>query len=100
MYSKVENPSGNPLESSPAYTVWNRGKKSIALDLKEPEARSAVLKLTQDADVFLESFRPGVADRWGLGYPSVKVLNPTSFIAPSPLLVPAALGRSGTDMRA
>ena len=73
---KLEHPSGNPLESSPAYSVWNRGKKSIALDLEEPEARAATLKLAQDADVFLESFRPGVAERWGLGYLSIKDLNP------------------------
>ena len=87
---KLENPSGNPLESSPAYSVWNRGKKSIALDLKEPEARSAVLKLAQDADVFLESFRPGVVDRLGLGYPSVKVLNPAIIYCPI-----SAFGPSG-----
>jgi crotonobetainyl-CoA:carnitine CoA-transferase CaiB-like acyl-CoA transferase len=72
---KLEHPSGNPLESYPAFFVWNRGKKSIALDLENPEARSAIAKLAQGADVFLESFRPGVAERWGLGYPSIKDIN-------------------------
>ena len=58
---KLQNPSGDPLESSPAYRVWNRGKKSVALDLGEPEGQRVALKLARDADVFLESFRPGVA---------------------------------------
>jgi len=73
---KLEHPSGNPLENSPAYSVWNRGKQSIALDLEDPEARSGIAKLAQGADVFLESFRPGVAERWGLGYSTLKDLNP------------------------
>lgn len=73
---KLQNPSGDPLESSPAYRVWNRGKKSVALDLGEPEAQRVALKLARDADVFLESFRPGVAERLGLGYSSVKDFNP------------------------
>ena len=73
---KLEHPSGNPLEGSPAYSVWNRGKKSIALDLEDPESRSAAAKLVKSADVFLESFRPGVAERWGLGYASIKDINP------------------------
>ena len=73
---KLQNPSGDPLENSPAYRVWNRGKKSVALDLGEPEAQRVALKLARDADVFLESFRPGVAERLGLGYSSVKESNP------------------------
>ena len=60
---KLQNPLGSPLESSPAFRVWNRGKKSVALNLGEPEARRVALKLARDSDVFLESFRPGVAER-------------------------------------
>ena len=96
---KLQNPSGDPLESSPAYCVWNRGKKSVALDLGEPEAQRVALKLARDADVFLESFRPGVAERLGLGYSSVKDFNPALFIAPYPPLAAVARGRSGTDMK-
>ena len=60
---KLENPSGNPLETSPAFCVWNRGKKSIALDLDDPESLRSVVKLIQGSDIVLESFRPGVSDR-------------------------------------
>ena len=73
---KLQNLSGELLESSPAFRVWNRGKKSVALDLGEPEARCVAFKLARDADVFLESFRPGVAERLGLGYSLVKNSNP------------------------
>ena len=73
---KLENPSGDLLESAAAYRVWNRGKKSVALNLGEPEARRVALNLARDADVFLESFRPGVAERLGLGYSLVKDVNP------------------------
>ena len=73
---KVERTAGDLLESSPAYQVWNRGKKSVALDLDDPEALSAVLELARNADVFLESFQPGVAQSWGLGYSSIREINP------------------------
>ena len=48
-------------------SFFNRGKKSIALDLKNPEAIEAVLKLVTEADVLIEGFRPGVMERLGLG---------------------------------
>jgi len=52
-------------ESKQAF--FNRGKKSIALDLKNPDAIELVLKLVAQADVFIEGFRPGVMERLGLG---------------------------------
>lgn len=52
------------------YAIANRGKKSIALDLKQPDARDIVLRLLAGADGLLEGFRPGVMERLGLG-PSV-----------------------------
>ena len=73
---KLQNPSGNLLESSAAFRVWNRGKKSVALDLSQPEDLRASLELARDADVFLESFRPGVAERLGVGYSAIKDANP------------------------
>ena len=64
---ELQNPSGNLLESSAAFRVWNRSKKSVALDLSQPEDLRASLELARDADVFLEFFRPGVAERLGVG---------------------------------
>jgi crotonobetainyl-CoA:carnitine CoA-transferase CaiB-like acyl-CoA transferase len=54
----------------------NRGKKSVVVDLKDPQDREALLKLCDTADVFVESFRPGVVDRLGVGYEQVRARNP------------------------
>lgn len=54
----------------------NRGKRSIALDMKHPEGVAIARKLAFEADVVLESFRPGVMGRFGLDYESVKAKNP------------------------
>ena len=53
----------------------NRGKKSIAVDLKDPEGRARVESLVAGCDVLIEQFRPGVMDRLGLGYEAVSRLN-------------------------
>ncbi|MGE0153885.1 MAG: CaiB/BaiF CoA transferase family protein [Reyranellaceae bacterium] len=55
--------------------AFNRGKRSIALNLKHPEGIAIVRKLTAQAHVFGESFRPGVVGRLGLGYEAVKAMN-------------------------
>ena len=73
---KVEHPSGNPLERDIAYRVWNRGKKSVAIDLKQPEGLTAVMSQVQQADVVLESFRPGAAESLGVGYSQLRGINP------------------------
>jgi len=54
----------------------NRGKKSVALDLKTDTGREALLTLCESADVFVESFRPGVVKRLGVDYDSVRARNP------------------------
>ena len=54
-------------EQMAAHTFYNRGKRSIALDLKKPEATEVVLKLVEDSDLLIEGFRPGVMERLGLG---------------------------------
>ncbi|HEU4352935.1 MAG TPA: CoA transferase [Burkholderiales bacterium] len=54
----------------------NRGKKSVVVDLKNPWDRDALLKLCDAADVFVESFRPGVVDRLGVGYDHLRARNP------------------------
>ncbi len=68
----------------------HRGKKSICLNLKNAEAREALLKLCETADVFVEAFRPGVADRLGVGYKDISARNPRIVYCSI-----AAFGQSG-----
>jgi crotonobetainyl-CoA:carnitine CoA-transferase CaiB-like acyl-CoA transferase len=58
------------------FALLNRGKRSIAIDLKDPGARQKLEPLIKRADVLVEQFRPGVMDRLGLGYEALKALNP------------------------
>src|SRR5438045_986111 len=51
----------------PPADVLNRGRRSVGMDLKRPEAVEAVLRLVERADVLIEGFRPGVTERLGLG---------------------------------
>ena len=57
------------------YPVFNRNKKSIALDLKRPEGKEIVLKLADSADVVTENFRPGALEKMGLGYEALSKRN-------------------------
>lgn len=63
-------------EHSAHSVYYSRGKRSIALDLKHPDGLAIVHRLAAEADVMLESFRPGVADRLGVGYDAMRALNP------------------------
>src|SRR3954463_12334250 len=72
----VEPPGGSPLRSQPAYPFWARGKKSIELDLRAAADRDVAYGLACDADVLIETFRPGVADRLGLGFDTLNEDNP------------------------
>jgi alpha-methylacyl-CoA racemase len=63
-------------EDSVNFALLNRGKRSIALDLKTPGARGRLLPLIRTADVLIEQFRPGVMDRLGLGYEALSSENP------------------------
>ncbi|MGH8632993.1 MAG: CaiB/BaiF CoA transferase family protein [Burkholderiales bacterium] len=58
------------------FPTYNRNKKSIAVDLKAPRGREAVLKLVASADVVTENFRPGAMDQLGFGYEALKRLKP------------------------
>lgn len=58
------------------FAMLNRGKKSIAIDLKDKAARDSLLPLIREADVVVEQFRPGVMDRLGLGYDALSAINP------------------------
>jgi alpha-methylacyl-CoA racemase len=61
---------------SALYLALNRGKRSIRIDLKSDAGREAFLRLAHDADVVLESFRPGVLDKLGIGYERLREHNP------------------------
>ncbi|PZP07276.1 MAG: carnitine dehydratase [Pseudomonas protegens] len=61
---------------SASHAYLNRNKRSLALDLKRPEALEVVRQLVQDYDIVLEQFRPGVMERLGLGYQALKAINP------------------------
>ena len=63
-------------DDSVNFALLNRGKRSIALDLKAPGARERLLPLIRKADVLIEQFRPGVMDRLGLGYDALRAENP------------------------
>jgi crotonobetainyl-CoA:carnitine CoA-transferase CaiB-like acyl-CoA transferase len=56
--------------------TFNRGKRSLMLDLKLPAARAVLRRMAEQADVLIEGFRPGVAARLGVGYDSLKAVNP------------------------
>ena len=72
----VEPPGGSPLRSQPAFPFWARGKKSIELDLHDPADLGVAAGLAASADVVIETFRPGVADRLGIGYEALSARNP------------------------
>ncbi|MDR3530500.1 MAG: CoA transferase [Rhodopila sp.] len=80
---KVENPDGGDHTRAAAnrrngfsasFLNNNRNKRSVALDLKNPAALEALLRLIGTADVFVQNFRPGVADRMGLGEEAVRAV--------------------------
>jgi crotonobetainyl-CoA:carnitine CoA-transferase CaiB-like acyl-CoA transferase len=76
-------------EENPIFAQTNRGKKSVVLDLKDPQGKAAFLRLANTADVVVEGFRPGVMDRLGLGYEVLR--------EPNPRLIYAALTGYGTQ---
>ncbi|MGP3926748.1 CaiB/BaiF CoA transferase family protein [Streptomyces sp. 8N616] len=64
---RVDRPGGAGLNIDPAYDVTNRNKRSVLLDLKSPGGPAALLGLAERADILIEGFRPGVAERLGVG---------------------------------
>ena len=81
---KIEPPQGDdyraigPMQNgeSALFTVMNRNKKSVVLDLKSPEAVALVHAMAAQADVVVENFRPGVAERLGIGAATLQGINP------------------------
>jgi crotonobetainyl-CoA:carnitine CoA-transferase CaiB-like acyl-CoA transferase len=83
---KVESFSGDQLrsmlrtekqprgEDSPAFSAINRSKRSIAIDLKSEKGLQAILRIAAQCDVVIENFRPGVAERLGIGYKAIQAV--------------------------
>jgi crotonobetainyl-CoA:carnitine CoA-transferase CaiB-like acyl-CoA transferase len=69
---KIEPPGGDPYRDAPEYRVWNRGRRSVVLDLKTDEGRDRLKALAATADVLVEAFRPGAMADLGLDYESLK----------------------------
>lgn len=73
---KVEPPGGDPFRAYSGYAVWNRSRRSVTIDLKSAAGLEAFGRLVDDADVLVETFRPGVTDRLGIGYDTMHARNP------------------------
>ncbi|MEZ4502587.1 MAG: CoA transferase [Dehalococcoidia bacterium] len=95
---KVEEPGGEPGRAngldasgfSAYFEAHNRGKRSMVLDLRVAESRDAIRRLVPGFDVVIENFRPGVMERWGLGYDDLRALRPDIILASG-----SAWGREG-----
>ncbi|EFL36210.1 fatty acid-CoA racemase [Streptomyces viridochromogenes DSM 40736] len=73
---RVDRPGGPGLAIDPAYDVTNRNKRSVVVDLKSPDGPARVLDLVARADVLVEGYRPGVAERLGVGPGDCHARNP------------------------
>ena len=79
---KIESPDGDPYRAyqggqySPHFQAYNRNKRSVCLDLKQAEDRTLFDTLIREADVYIQNFRPGTADRLGAGPERLHGLNP------------------------
>ncbi len=82
---KVEEPSGEVTRRLPPfvtgrisylYATVNRNKRSLTLDLRQPEGREIFLRLAERSDIVVENFRPGTLARWGVGYADVRRVKP------------------------
>jgi crotonobetainyl-CoA:carnitine CoA-transferase CaiB-like acyl-CoA transferase len=81
---KIEEPNGGDYArtlSPEMFELGNRSKQSVTIDLKKPEGIAALKTLARDADVLIESFRPGVMDKLGVGYETLKAINPNLVFA-------------------
>jgi crotonobetainyl-CoA:carnitine CoA-transferase CaiB-like acyl-CoA transferase len=73
---KIEPAEGDPFRYDPTFLGFNRGTRSLGLDLKHPEGRATFLRLVEQADVVIDNYRTGVRARLGIDYPVLKALNP------------------------
>lgn len=72
----VERPGGTALRADAAWPFWARGKRSIALDLKLSADLAVIHDLVRTTDIVIECFQPGVADRLGIGFETLRRVNP------------------------
>lgn len=73
---KVEAIEGDSFRELSGFYGWNRGKRSLAVNLKEPDGRAIVHRLARHADVVMENMRPGVVERLGVDYETLRAINP------------------------
>ncbi|MGX1089999.1 alpha-methylacyl-CoA racemase [Streptomyces albogriseolus] len=73
---RVDRPGGPGLGIDPARDVTNRNKRSVVVDLKAPDGAARVLDLAERADILIEGYRPGVAERLGVGPEECRARNP------------------------
>jgi crotonobetainyl-CoA:carnitine CoA-transferase CaiB-like acyl-CoA transferase len=74
---KIESAEGDPFRPfGPGFTNYNRGKRGLGLNLKDPEGRAAFLDLARGADVVVDNYRLGVRRRLGIGYEVLREVNP------------------------
>jgi alpha-methylacyl-CoA racemase len=73
---RVDRPGGTGLAVNPLYDVTNRNKRSVVVDLKSPAGPDLVLDLAERADILIEGYRPGVAERLGVGPVTCHARNP------------------------
>jgi crotonobetainyl-CoA:carnitine CoA-transferase CaiB-like acyl-CoA transferase len=73
---KVEPPEGDPFRYDPTFLAFNRGARTLGLDLKHPDGRQAFLDLARQADVVIDNYRPGVRERLGIDDAALRAVNP------------------------
>src|SRR6266540_6149950 len=73
---RIDRPGGGLTLGAPEFELLTRGRRSVALDLKQPAGLDVVRRLVARADVLLEGYRPGVAERLGLGPEDCWAVNP------------------------
>ncbi|MFD5573259.1 CaiB/BaiF CoA transferase family protein [Streptomyces cadmiisoli] len=73
---RVDRPGGSGLAVNPTFDITNRNKRSVVVDLKSPDGPSRVLDLAERADILIEGYRPGVAERLGVGPRACHARNP------------------------
>src|SRR5262249_56560455 len=83
--SGPHQPGAKPLESSGYFASRNTSKKSIALNMSHPRAREIALRLAGRCSVVSNNFRPGVMEKWGLGYAEVAAAKSAVIYLPLPL---------------
>jgi crotonobetainyl-CoA:carnitine CoA-transferase CaiB-like acyl-CoA transferase len=76
MDDKLDTSAVALMPDTAAWMACNRGKKDLAINITTDKGREIVLKLAKEADVVIQSFRPGVAERLGIGYQSISQINP------------------------